>query len=125
MADNPGLADYSSAAYVDVVCGLIEKETPELVLFGASVQGKELSACLAASCDAALATDCIAIAWENGAATATRPIYGGKVLADIELNGRPKMISVRPNAMEIVLSEGDGGPCRQQFLLYITDDAHA
>ena len=108
VADDPGLADFSSAAYGEVISGLIEKEAPELVLFGATVQGKELSASLAARCEAALATDCIAISWENGAATATRPIYGGKVLADIELSGRPKMISVRPNAMEIVLFEGAG-----------------
>jgi len=108
IADDPGLADFSSAAYGDVLFGLIEKEAPELVLFGATVQGKELSASLAARCDAALATDCIAISWENSVATATRPIYGGKVLADVELSGHPKMVSVRPNAMEIVLSDGAG-----------------
>jgi electron transfer flavoprotein alpha subunit len=108
VADDQGLADFSSAAYGDVISGLIEKEAPELVLFGATVQGKELSASLAARCDAALATDCIAISWENSIATATRPMYGGKVLADVELSGRPKMVSVRPNAMEIVLSDGAG-----------------
>jgi len=108
VADDPGLADFSSAAYGDVISGLIEKEAPELVLFGATVQGKELSASLAARCDAALATDSIAISWENGVATATRPMYGGKVLADVELSGHPKMASVRPNAMEIVLSDGAG-----------------
>jgi len=108
VADNPGLADFSSAAYGEVISGLIEKEAPELVLFGATVQGKELSACLAARCDAALATDCIAISWENGVATATRPIYGGKVLAAVQLDGSPGMVSLRPNAMEIVQSEGAG-----------------
>ena len=56
VADDPGLADFSSAAYAEVISGLIEKEAPELVLFGATVQGKELSASLAARCDAALAT---------------------------------------------------------------------
>jgi len=108
VADNPGLSDFSSAAYGEVISGLIEKEAPELVLFGATVQGKELSACLAARWDAALATDCIAISWENNGVTATRPIYGGKVLADVQLEGSPKMISLRPNAVAIVLSEGAG-----------------
>jgi electron transfer flavoprotein alpha subunit len=108
VADDPGLADFSSAAYGEIIAGLIEKEAPELVLFGATVQGKELSACLAARSEAALATDCIAIAWEDGAVTATRPVYGGKVLAEIRLEGRPQMVSLRPNAMEIVLSEGAG-----------------
>jgi electron transfer flavoprotein alpha subunit len=108
VAENPGLADFSSISYGDVIAGLIEKEAPELVLFGATVQGKELSACLAARCDAALATDCIALSWENGVVTATRPIYGGKVIADVQLEGSPKMVSLRPNAVEIVNVEGAG-----------------
>ena len=108
VAENPGLADFSSTAYADVITGIIEKEVPELILFGATVQGKELSACLAARCDAALATDCIALTWENGATTATRPIYGGKILADVQMEGSPKMVSLRPNAVEIVKSEGPG-----------------
>jgi electron transfer flavoprotein alpha subunit len=108
VAENPGLADFSSIAYGDVIVGLIEKEAPELVLFGATVQGKELSACLAARYDAALATDCIALSWENGVVTATRPIYGGKVIADVQMEGSPKMVSLRPNAVEIVNAEGAG-----------------
>ena len=108
VADHPGLADFSSAAYTDVISGLIEKEGPELVLFGATVQGKELSACLAARCNAALATDSIAIAWEDGVATATRPMHGGKILADVRLDGSPKMVSLRPNAVEVALSGGGG-----------------
>ncbi len=97
-----------SAAYSDVLSGLIKKEEPEIVLFGASVQGKELSACLAAHFDAALATDCIAVTWENGAVKATRPMYGGKILADVQLEGTPRMVSIRPNSMDVVVSEGAG-----------------
>jgi electron transfer flavoprotein alpha subunit len=108
VADNPALSDFSNAAYSEVICGLIEKEAPELVLFGATVQGKELSACLAARCDAALATDCISISWDSGAVRATRPIYGGKVLADVQLEGQPRMVSLRPNAVEVVNAEGAG-----------------
>jgi electron transfer flavoprotein alpha subunit len=108
VADDPILADFSSSAFGEVISGLIEKEAPELVLFGATIQGKELSASLAARFDAALATDCIAVSMENDTATVTRPMYGGKVLADVALSGSHKMVSVRPNAMEIVQSDGAG-----------------
>jgi len=108
IADAPALSDYMSAAYSDVLSVLIKKEEPEIILFGASVQGKELSTCLAARFDAALATDCIAITWEDGTVRATRPMYGGKILAEVQLEGTPRMVSIRPNSMDIVVSEGAG-----------------
>ena len=108
VADKPELADYAGSTYADVLSALIEKEGAELVLFGATAQGKELSACLAARCDAALAGDCIALSWANGTVTATRPMYGGKILADVELGGSLKIVSIRPNSMTIVESQGAG-----------------
>jgi len=108
VVDDPLLADYTSDSYSGVLSGLIEKEQPEAVLFGASVQGRELSACLSARFDAALAADCIAVNWEDGVFKATRPMYGGKILADVELGGSLKMVSIRPNSMEIAASDGAG-----------------
>jgi len=108
VADDPLLSDYMSDSYGGVMAGLIEKEEPEVVLFGASVQGRELSACQAARFDAALATDCIAVSWEDNVLKATRPMYGGKIMADVELAGSMKMVSIRPNSMEIVESDGAG-----------------
>ena len=32
---------------------------------------------------------------------ATRPMYGGKILADIALDGNPQILAIRPNAMTI------------------------
>lgn len=108
VVDDPQLNDYMCDSYADALSGLIEKETPELVLFGASVQGRELSAYLAARFDAALAVDCIAVNWDDSILKVTRPMYGGKILADVELEGSLKMVSIRPNSMEIVLSNGAG-----------------
>jgi len=108
IVDDPALSDYLNTTYSGVLSALIEKESPEIVLFGASVQGKELSACLAATFDAPLATDCVAISWDGDVVQATRPIYGGKILADVQLQGAPKMVSIRPNSMTIVESEGAG-----------------
>lgn len=108
VADASALSEYSSSSYGDVLSELINKEEPELVLFGATAQGKELSACLAARFDAAFSSDCISITWEGEAVRTTRPMYGGKVLADIQLEGSLKMASLRPNAMDIVETEGAG-----------------
>jgi electron transfer flavoprotein alpha subunit len=79
-----------------------------MVVLGASMQGKDLSARLSARLDAALATDCIQVDIDNGDAVVTRPMYGGKVLAKVALSGKPQLIGIRPNAMPIAENAGAG-----------------
>ena len=48
--------------------------------------------------NAAIAMDCVALRLEGTNLVATRPMYGGKVLADVQLQGAPQMVAIRPNA---------------------------
>jgi electron transfer flavoprotein alpha subunit len=52
--------------------------------------------------------DCVAIRFDDKNLIATRQIYGGKVLADVVLEGSPQIIAIRPNAMAIANVEGTG-----------------
>jgi electron transfer flavoprotein alpha subunit len=90
------------------VAAVIEKESPAVVVLGASTQGKDLAARLAARLNAGLAQDCIAVRTEGGSIVATRPMYGGKVIAEVALSGSPQIVAIRPNAMAIVESAKDG-----------------
>ena len=101
VADNPALAEYLTDLYTNVVAGVIEKETPDVVVLGASTQGKDLAARVTARLNAGLAMDCVAVRVEDGNVIASRPMYGGKVLADVALNGKPQIVAIRPNAMSI------------------------
>jgi len=51
--------------------------------------------------------DCVAIQTE-GDLIVTRPMYGGKVLADVTLEGNPKIVAIRPNSMSINEAAGSG-----------------
>ena len=108
VADSPALADYLTDLYTNVMAGVIEKEAPTVVILGASTQGKDLAARLAARLNAGLAMDCVAVRNDGGSIIATRPLYGGKVLAEVALSGSPQMVALRPNAMAIVESAKDG-----------------
>ena len=108
VADSPVLADYLTDLYTNVMAGVIEKEVPTAVILGASTQGKDLAARLAARLNAGLAMDCVAVRNDGGSIIATRPLYGGKVLAEVALSGSPQMVALRPNAMAIVESAKDG-----------------
>ncbi|WP_373498952.1 electron transfer flavoprotein subunit alpha/FixB family protein [Desulfococcus sp.] len=107
-ADDPALKEYTLDAYANVAGDLIQKIAPGVILIGATAQGKELAARLSARLSAPLAMDCVALRVEGGDVTATRPMYGGKVLVDLALAGSPKIIAVRPNAMAIRKTEGAG-----------------
>jgi electron transfer flavoprotein alpha subunit len=107
VADDPALAEYTTDAYTNVIAGLIQSLDPAVILIGASVQGKDLCARLAARLDAGLAMDCTVIKLEGGILTCTRPMFGGKIFADVEIEGSPQLIAIRPNVMDIVETAKD------------------
>ncbi len=97
VADDPALAEYTVDAYTNVLAGIVGQLNPDVIIVGASTQGKELAARLSARLDAALATDCVDLKMDGGQVVATRPMYGGKVLADVALAGAPAIVALRPN----------------------------
>ena len=101
VADDPALADYTTDAYTNVLAGMIQSVDPALIVVGASSQGKDLAARLAARLDAGLAMDCTAVKLESGKLTFTRPMFGGKIFADVEIEGGLQIVAIRPNVMDI------------------------
>jgi electron transfer flavoprotein alpha subunit len=99
--DDPGLADYRTDAYTHAIAAAIQPLDPAVILTGASAQGKDLAGRLAARLNAGLAMDCTAIRLQNNVLTYTRPMFGGKILADVQIQGAPQMVAVRPNVMSI------------------------
>ena len=108
VADNEALAEYLSDQYTKVAAEAIAKEDPAVVILGASTLGKDLSARLSARLGAPLAMECVGVQVDDGNIIATRPMYGGKVVAEVALNGKPQMVAIRPNAMSIAESQGAG-----------------
>jgi electron transfer flavoprotein alpha subunit len=102
--DDAGLADYRTDAYTHAIAVALQPLDPAVIITGASVQGKDLAARLAARLNAGLAMDCTGIALQNGVLTYTRPMFGGKILADVQIQGTPQIVAVRPNVMSITLA---------------------
>jgi electron transfer flavoprotein alpha subunit len=97
VADDAALAEYTVDGYTEVVAGIVAQTNPGVVILGATAQGKELAGRLSARLDAGLATDCVAIDMDGAQVIATRPMYGGKILADVALTGAPAIVALRPN----------------------------
>ncbi|MEJ5358906.1 MAG: electron transfer flavoprotein subunit alpha/FixB family protein [Desulfobacterales bacterium] len=101
VLDDPALADFRVEAYTEALAQALAADPPAVILFGATVQGKDLAARYAARLDAGLAMDCTAIDIRDGDLVFTRPMFGGKILAEVKIAGLPQIAAVRPNVMRI------------------------
>ncbi|MHB8459033.1 MAG: electron transfer flavoprotein subunit alpha/FixB family protein [Candidatus Limnocylindrales bacterium] len=99
--DHPRLTDYAPAALGMALVQLAGSLAPTAVLGAATDRGSEVMAHLAARTGQALAANCIDIrpgvgddAWQ-----VTRQRWGGSLLEDAVLHGRPYLLTVAPHAV--------------------------
>lgn len=94
---------YTTGAYTKAVCELVKQHQPSIILFGATINGKDLSARVAGRLGVGLATDCTEIGLDDqGNLKVKRPMFAGKVYAEVVFSDRkPQMASVRPNALGV------------------------
>ena len=68
------------------------------VIFGGSSFGKDVAPRVAAKLDVPLATDATAVDVDGSDIVVTRPVYAGRAIAKVVLEGTPRVFSIRPNA---------------------------
>ena len=108
VAESDEFARYSPEGYVDTLAALIGSGDYYAVLIGSSALGKDLAPRLAARLDVPLASDATALAIEGGELVVTRPVYAGRVFAQVTLEGEPRMVSIRPNVFRAEVRKGAG-----------------
>jgi electron transfer flavoprotein alpha subunit len=108
VGDDPALEDYTTDMYTNVLADIVKDMDPIILLLGASMRGRDLAARLAARFQTGLAMDCVDMALTGDTLTAIRPMFGGKVLAKVAVEGAPKMVAMRPNVTDIVTVEKAG-----------------
>jgi electron transfer flavoprotein alpha subunit len=103
LCDDEILKDYSNEAYSKVIAELVKEHNPEILLGGATAQGKDLLPRVAAKLGTGLASDCIDIDLdENKKLVCLRPMYAGKVRVKVTIpNSLPQMASLRPNVLQV------------------------
>jgi electron transfer flavoprotein alpha subunit len=98
-ADNLGA--YTTGGFTKAFCDVVQQEKPSIVLFGASINGKDLSARVAGRLGVGLATDCTGIGLDDaGRLQVRKPMFSGKVYAEVVFSDdQPQMASIRPNVL--------------------------
>jgi len=102
VGDNAAMEPYITEAHAAVIAKVVKDNDPAILLLGASVQGKDLSARVAAKLATGLATDCTDVKLDGGKLVATRPMYAGKCFGEVVVNATPQMASLRPNVFPAV-----------------------
>jgi electron transfer flavoprotein alpha subunit len=122
------LNDYRTGPYTDVLCGLIEDRKPEMVLFGATAQGRDYAPRVAARLGAGLTADCtsLGIDKERRLLIQTRPAFGGNIMATILTEqARPQMATVRPKVMRPIAPRQGATPEVVEVTVHLDERAVA
>jgi electron transfer flavoprotein alpha subunit len=99
LAESPILKEYRTDAYTAGAVNLIKQYKPEIVVFGATTQGRDFAGTIATTICTGLTADCtgLDIDPETKLLRQTRPAFGGNIMATILCqNHRPQMATVRP-----------------------------
>jgi len=94
---NDNLALYNSEGYTKVLADAVTQLGADVVFLAATAMGRDLAPHLGARLNAGVATDCVAVALEDGELKIIRPMYAGKVRTIIKLHSDIKIITIRPN----------------------------
>jgi electron transfer flavoprotein alpha subunit len=97
LVEVTGTDQYHPVAHANAVAERAKSSGAELVLTGATLNGRDLAARVAAKLGWAYAADCTDASVKDGAFEAKRPMYAGKVRATLRVP-LPAVLSVRPGA---------------------------
>ncbi len=110
------LETYMPEAYSECICQIIERIEPATVLFSSTPIGRELAPRVAVSMGCGLTADCIGFSKDGRNIIATRPAFGGNMMADIGFVGFPQISTVRPGTLPIPeRSNGQGTAIYWQY----------
>ena len=103
VVDGPEFKQYTTDAYANALCVLVEKYGPTSMLIGATNNGRDLGPRVSCRLKTGLTADCTAldIDAESGNVAWTRPAFGGNLMATILCpDYRPQIGTVRPGVFK-------------------------
>jgi len=120
LAEDPRLEPFTVMPYAKVIMDLIRERKPDILLFGATLKGRELAPRVASEKLAGLTADCTSLAIDDfddkrnqkfykDKLMQIRPAFGGNIIATIVNTwDDPQMVTVREGVMKL----GEADPSR-------------
>ena len=101
VANHPDVEPFNAEIYVRTAARFVNQDSPQIVLIGGSIQGKELAVKLSVCLRVPIVQDGVAFSVEDGNLIVDKLIYSGKVRAKFSFtNCHPQIATVRPRAVK-------------------------
>jgi len=102
VVDDAALDNYAPDGYAKALTRIVKDTEPTILLMGCTSTGRDLGAKMAARLATGLAADCTALDIKDGKLVATRPMYAGKVMAEVTCpDSMPQIATIRPNVFSV------------------------
>ncbi len=98
VVEDPKVHQFSPDCHAAAIAAVVRETRATVVLMGATAIGKDVMPRVAMLLESALAQDCTAYRVDGGQLFFTRPMYAGKVFAQVRITGSPVMATLRPRA---------------------------
>ena len=135
IADDKTFAPFRTLPHTAVLCGLIEQEKPQIVLFGATCIGRDFAPRVSSALHSGLTADCTQLVIgdhkdpKSGKEYSDllyqiRPAFGGNIIATIvNPDHRPQMATVREGVMrkEFAAQPGKGEAKSIEWKKFVKD----
>jgi electron transfer flavoprotein alpha subunit len=95
--EHAGFAEHNPEALSALVSAACKERDYAVVLFAASVHGRDTAPRVAARLGVGLAADVVSLTVVDGSVQATHPVNTGKLIISVRLSGAPAVLSLRPN----------------------------
>ncbi len=101
-------AEFPVLAAVNTIAWLVERHSPDLLVFGSTYYGREVAARLAARINCGVITDVVDLQIVNGTVEATTLALGGSYRVRSTLTGsRHGVVLIRPKAFDAIPEDGE------------------
>ena len=108
---DPAFIELLASPAVDLLARLIEKEQPDLVLFGMTYEGRDVAARLSARLGTALIANATDVTKKDGGWAVVSPVFGGSLLVTTVPRAKPPtLVLIRPKAVTAGPAAGAGAP---------------
>jgi len=106
VAEDPELSSYLVAPAAEVLAKLVGDRSPAAVLLASSADGKEIAARLAIRTGSGVLTDATDVSASGDAFSAEQQVFGGSTIVRSAVTRGTPIITVRPNSVAAVRSDG-------------------
>ena len=102
VCEDDRLKTYSTEYFTKAAVDIVKEVQPEILLLGATNQGRDLAPRISTALNTGLTADCTGLDInEKGQLAATRPTFGGQLMATILCKTYPQMATVRPKVFKV------------------------